>query len=63
MWERLIQRILRPTRNPPISRESGFETHLSESVAYRAFIASGVDGVEKVSFHDFVGYLRASPKA
>jgi hypothetical protein len=63
MLERLIQRILRAARNPPLSREPGFETHLTESVAYSAFLASGVDGVEKVSFHDFVAYLRASPKA
>lgn len=63
MLERLIQRILRPVRNPPRTREPGLEAHLAESVAYSAFLASGVDGVEKVSFHDFVAYLRASPKA
>jgi hypothetical protein len=63
MLERLIQRFLRPKRNPPLSRDPGLEAHLAESVAYSAFLASGVNGVEKVSFQDFVAHLRASPEA
>lgn len=63
MLKRLIQRILRPKRNPQLSRDPGLEAHLAESVAYSALLASGVDGVEKVSFQDFVALLRASPKA
>jgi hypothetical protein len=60
---KLFWRIWRPKRNSPLPPEPGFEAHLAESVAYSAFIASGVDGVDQVTFHDFVTQLRASPKA
>lgn len=59
MWHWLWARSSRGTRDTGDAPESGGDiAYLEESVAYSSFLASGVAGVEQVSFSEFIRHRR-----